>query len=218
MKIAIVGGKNKAKYLIAKFKNKKNTIVYITQDENFARQINRDQDIDVYCGDGTSLAVMRNAEIEDFDLFIALCPKDEDNLVACRLAKFLNVKRTLSIITNPMNNEIFRKLQVDTTVSIANIISMIIEKNAFTQNIDTLLPIQDGKALILEIEIESRYTIVGKPLMETKLPEECLVSCIIRDNEPVIPRGSTIIEAGDRLVVLSLSSAQEKVIRVITNA
>lgn len=217
MKIVIVGGKSVAGYLIKRFSNKRNRIIYITMDENYARFINREYEIDTYIGDGTSPDVLENAKISGFDVMITLCPTDEDNLVACRLAKTFGVKRTLSIVNTPSNANLLRELLVDTTISIADLISMVVEKNAFTQHIETLLPIENGKALMMEIEIEDGFMAAGKEIRQIEFPQESAISCIIRNGDVVIPKGNTVVRVKDRLMIITLGSARQKVIRAVTD-
>ena len=217
MKIVLVGGVKKAKYLIEKFNNSKNKIVFITKDEMYGRYIDRYYGIDVYIGNGTDPMVLENAGVSDFDLMITLCPQDEDNLVACRLGKTMNIKRTLSVINSPANEDIFRQLKVDTTISVANILGMIIEKNAFTSDVDTLLPIENGKAVILEIEIDDdKFDVEGKKISSINIPKEAIIGCIVRNEDAVIPRGDTVIEIGDKLIIITLDDVKEKVIKVLS--
>ena len=217
MNIVLIGGVKKAKYLIEKFKTAKNRIVFITKEESFAKYIDGEFSVDVYVGDGTSLMVLESAEVSNFDLMIALCPKDEDNLVACRLGKAIGIKRTLSVINVPSNEEIFRELGIDTTISEARILGMIIEKNAFTENVETLLPIENG-AIMLQIEIEKKFKIVGKTLREANIPHEAVVGCIIRDEYAVIPRGDIVIYEKDLLVIITLDHMRQKVVKAVTGS
>ena len=217
MNIVLIGGVKKAKYLIEKFKTAKNRIVFITKEEKFAKFIDGEFNVDVYVGDGTSLMVLESAEVSNFDLMIALCPKDEDNLVACRLGKAIGIKRTLSVINVPSNEEIFRELGVDTTISEARILGMIIEKNAFTENVESLLPIENG-AIMLQIEIEKKFKIVGKTLKEANIPREAVVGCIIRDEDAVIPRGDIVIHEKDLLVIITLDHMRQKVVKAVTGS
>ena len=217
MNIVLIGGVKKAKYLIEKFKTAKNRIVYITKDEKFGKYIDGEFNVDVYIGDGTNLMILESAEVKNFDLMIALCPRDEDNLVACRLGKAIGIKRTLSVINVPSNEEIFRELGVDSTISEARILGMIIEKSAFTENVESLLPIENG-AIMLQIEVEKKFKIEGKTLREANLPKEAVVGCIIRDEDAVIPRGDIVIHEKDLLVIITLDHMRQKVVKAVTGS
>ena len=57
-------------------------------------------------------------------------------------------------------------------------------------------------AEVLEYPVGERDAIVGRLVNQLELPREALVSVIVRDDEALLPRGSTEIEAGDRLHIL----------------
>ena len=48
-----------------------------------------------------------------------------------------------------------------------------------------------------------RAPIVGKPIVELGLPKGALILLISRGDEWIIPTGSTVLEAGDALLVLA---------------
>ncbi len=57
-------------------------------------------------------------------------------------------------------------------------------------------------AEVMEFPVETGYAIVGHRVRETGLPRDALLNVIIRGNQAILPRGSTQIEAGDRLHLL----------------
>jgi trk system potassium uptake protein TrkA len=48
-------------------------------------------------------------------------------------------------------------------------------------------------------------------LREAKLPEGVIVGAIVRDAEIVIPRGDTVVQTGDRVVLFATAGAVKKV-------
>lgn len=216
MKIVIVGGKIKARNLINSLNVKNNHIIYINNDLKYAEQLNKEFGIKIYYGDGTDPIVLKDANISGFDLLISLCPKDEDTLVLCRLAKAMGVKKTLAIVQYPRNIEVFKTLNIDIAINVSNIITNLIKENAITSHLESYLPIDNGKVLLLEIIIESDYKIVNKPISEIMLPSECIISAIIRENETVIPRGKTVILREDKLIIITLPEIKLKVMKAVT--
>jgi cell volume regulation protein A len=66
-------------------------------------------------------------------------------------------------------------------------------------------------AEVLEFPVRKTDAIVGSMVNQTRLPREALVSVIVRDNEALLPRGSTEIEAGDRLHILVRGQVRDSV-------
>lgn len=219
MNILIVGGVKKARYLIQTFSKKKNNrVVYINKDLKYCRQIEQEFEIRVICGDASKPKILRLIDPEFFDICIVLCPSDADNLCVCRIAKELGIKRTISVVNNECNKVAFKKLGVDTPISISGLISMIIEKNAYASRIEELVSIDEGKAVIIEVELDAESLVVNKTLVEAKLPEDCSVSCIIRNGNAVIPRGGTVLLEKDKLVIICLPQISHKVIKAVRGA
>ena len=216
MKIVIIAGRIKAKNLIGNLKSKTNQIVYINNELKYAEQISKEFNIKTFCGDGTDPQVLKNAEINNFDLLISLCPKDEDSLVICRLAKAMGIKKTLAIVQYPRNIEVFKQLNVDIAISISSLIASLIKENAHTNRLESFLPIDNGKVILLEVIINPDYKIVNKALSEIVLPAECVVSAITRKNETVIPRGKTEILSGDKLIIITLPELKQRVLKAVT--
>jgi cell volume regulation protein A len=70
------------------------------------------------------------------------------------------------------------------------------------------LPIEVGAvrelgADIVEHQVAPGDAVVGRPVRETGLPRSAIVMLIVRDGVGIPPRGSTLIEAGDRLYVMA---------------
>ena len=64
---------------------------------------------------------------------------------------------------------------------------------------------------IIEAEAMETSRLVGKPLRDAKLPEEVVVGAILREDEVIVPRGDTVIRAGDLVVIFAASNAVKKV-------
>ena len=94
MKILIVGGWKKADFLTKSLLEKKHKVLIIHDDHNYCQCLSRTYGVPVVCGDGSEPYILEEAEINGYDVVIALTPKDEDNLVICQLAKKqFNIKK-----------------------------------------------------------------------------------------------------------------------------
>lgn len=67
---------------------------------------------------------------------------------------------------------------------------------------------------VTEIAIEAGSLVDGKRMREIPFPGECVVASLQRRQKVFIPRGNTLLLAGDVLVVVAASSARDEVIRM----
>ncbi len=75
--------------------------------------------------------------------------------------------------------------------------------------------IQELGGDVLAVRLEPQHAAVGHMIKELGLPREALVNLIVRDGEAILPRGSTLIEAGDELHVLVRRENRRQVSRLI---
>jgi trk system potassium uptake protein TrkA len=216
MNIIIVGGGKKIHFLTKSFISKGYNVTIVNDDYDYCKKLDKMHDAKIVYGDGTKPYILEDAGIAYCNMIIALTPKDPDNLVICQIAqKMYDVKKTFTIVSDPQNIDIFKKLGIDTVISTSDIISSLIEQRVTIDDINNLMPIEEGKISIMEVDINPDNPIIGQALSDVKLPEESIVGCIIRGDSAVIPRGNTKIIESDRLIILSLPGTQSEVLRVI---
>ncbi len=162
-------------------------------------------------GDGCEAVTLSEAGTGRADMLIAVTGHDEDNLVACQVAKHkFNVPFTIARIRNPKNETIFKKLGIDATVSSTNIILEYIEQELPTHPLTHLLTIREAGMEIVEVKIPAESTTVGKLVKKLSLPPESKLSLIIRrHHKPIVPRANTIIQAEDQIIAVTTPESEE---------
>ena len=110
-KIVIVGGGKLGYHLARNMLDRDYTVILIERDKMRCLHIANDLDAEVINGDGTEIEVLSRAGVGRADYFIAVTGSDQNNLVACQLAKkkFL-VNRVIARANNPRNLEALRRL------------------------------------------------------------------------------------------------------------
>jgi trk system potassium uptake protein len=94
------------------------------------------------------------------DVFAASTGDDDDNLVACQLAKVaFGVPRAIARVNNPKNEHIFNALGIE-AISSTTIISRMIEEEATVGDIRTLIALRKGNMAIVEIELPTDRCVV----------------------------------------------------------
>lgn len=161
-------------------------------------------------GDGCEVTTLAEAGTGRADMLIAVTGDDEDNMVACQVAKHkFNVARTIARIKDPNNEFIFKKLGIDMTVSGTKVILENIEQEVPTHPLTHLLTIRDRGLEIVEVRIGPESPAVNKQIKELALPAGSTLSLIIRLHQnPIIPEADTVLEAGDQIVAVTRPEAE----------
>lgn len=216
MKIVIAGGRHEADFIVKMFKEDHHELIVINQDQGFAEYISSTNNVPVFPGDPTKAYVMGDASITGADVLIALSESDTDNYVICVTAKkqFM-VKRTVSIVRNPKNVELFKRLGVDSVISSTYMLGQVIKNEASIENITKTLSIEDEKIVVIEIGVKADYNLVNLAIKEIEFPRNINISCVFRDPHVIIPNGNTVIRPNDKLIVISTPNEQEEVIEFL---
>jgi trk system potassium uptake protein TrkA len=216
MKVLIVGAGKTLYFLCRNFTAKGYEVVIINRDRAECVQLARQLSATVVCGDGSDAVILKEAGAIDADAVLAITPNDQDNLVICQLAAIqFGVPRAIALANDPDNAEIFEKLGVS-AFSTTKIVGSLIEQRASLEQIINLLPVGEGRVNVTEIILDAGSPVAGKLLKDIVLPENALVAVLIRDNQPIVPRGANQLQTGDRVVLITLPENHGAVLKAFT--
>ena len=188
----------------------------IEADRERAKRSANELDMVVYCGDGTSIDMLETAGCADTDALIAVTGSDQNNLVACQLAKRLfHVKRTVARVNNPKNTQVLKRLGVDIALSSTDVLARLIEREVDSAVIRQIVPLNQGEASINEIDLPDNYPLDGVRLQDLSLPEESILVSITRGDKMIIHRGKTQLHSGDRIILLCHNRELHQLRRVL---
>lgn len=204
MYIIVVGGGTVGYYLSKALLSEGHEVLVIEKDATKVLRIEDELGSMCIQGDGCEAATLEEAGTGRANLFVAVTDEDEDNLVASQIAKHkFNVPRTIARIGNPKNEALFKKLGVDVTVSTTNLILEQIEQELPTHPLIHLLKLSRGELEVVEVKISSSSTAVGKQISGLSLPPGAVLSLIIKEQGVQVPSPETILEADDRVIVVT---------------
>ena len=176
MKVCIAGGGRVGRYLAQSLLANRHEIVIIEPVESQCRMLADMLDIPVICGDSISVDTLRTADVASCDAFVAVTGSDEDNLVACQIAKReFGVDRTVARASNPKNRELLHTLGVDTVVCGTDNLSHILEREIETDTIRQLLSLGGGTASLNEILLPENFLYAGKAIMDIPIPGDTIL-------------------------------------------
>lgn len=208
MKICIAGGGKVGLYLAQSLMAHRHTVSIIEPDEHQCHILADLLDIPVVCGDSCSVDVLRTADCEQFNAFVAVTGNDEDNLVACQIAKHeFGIDHTVARVSNPKNRQLLRTLGVDTVVCGTDNLSHILEREIETETIRQLLSLGSGTASLNEIMLPETFRFAGQQIKDVPIPSDTILVSISRDTEFIIPRGNTVLLPWDRILCLTRDEA-----------
>ena len=211
MYIIVIGGGRLGYYLTKALLSEGHEVTIVEKNANFCKIINDELGGICVNGDGCETATLAEIGTGRADILIAVTGDDEDNLVACQVAKHkFNVSRTIARIRNPQNEAIFKKLGIDITVSSTNVILEHIQQEVLTQPLTHLLTIRDKGLEIVEVRIPPGSGTIGKPVKELSLPEGSRLTLIIpRERKPHLPTSDSILREGDRIIAITTPESEE---------
>lgn len=170
----------------------------------------------VLMGDSTDQEILREENVHDMDMVIAVTGDEETNILSCLLAKSLGAKSTVTRVNNFGYMPLIQPIGIDYVVcprlSAINSLLHFIRRGRIMSSVS----IKGEAAEALETVILEDSPIVGKMVRDLDFPRGCLVLCFQRGEDVVIPRGDTRVEPNDRLILISTRQNIPKVEKVLT--
>lgn len=205
MYIVVIGGGDVGYYLSKALMDEGHEVVVVEKDTRRCQRIIDAMGSMCIQGDGCEAATLAEIGTARADMFIAVTHGDEDNLVACQLAKFkFNVARTIARLNNPKNEAIFKKMGIDVTVSSTNLILEHIEMEVPSHPLTHLMTLKDRDLEIVEVRIRPHSAVVGKKIKDLDLPPGCIIPLLMRKGQrPQVPSEDTSLQADDQLIVVT---------------
>ncbi len=173
--------------------------------------------ITVKHGDFESVKEQLKAEVAISSLFIAVSNDDNLNITSSLVARYLGAAKVIALINRQDMVNCAEQVDIDVHISprlsTARQIKKIIRGRGKNLNYTT---ISETNMEVMEMVTAEDSEIINTPLKDVKLPPNSLVGAIIKDHRNVIiPTGDTIVEAGDKVILVSMPEAVSKLHEII---
>jgi trk system potassium uptake protein TrkA len=216
LRIILVGHGELAYYLARQFAARSYNVTVIVDDPADAGELSRRLDVPVIAADGTDMLVLEQAGARRADVILALTPCDADNLAICQISdRAFQVPRTIALVNDPDNEEVFHRLNVSSAISATRILSTILQEEAGFEQIAEMMPLAQGKISVTEVYLRPEAPAVNRTLRELQLPKSSLVGGLIHAREVSVPDGNTRLQAGDRLVLIATSACLDEALALL---
>lgn len=210
-RILIVGG-SKVGYYLAELMLKSGVRVKLL-DKNQAKcaeLMDKYPKATVLCGDGTDAAVLEK-ELKDVDACVTVTGNDDVNLIISMFAKSFGIERISAEIDNNNYINMIKSSGVSHVFSTHEVSMAGVIRNARATSSDSssdikwLYTLNDGKVEAALFDVKDDFKYNGKALMseEVKLKEHVLIATITNKDTTEIAGGSSVINSGDKIIVVS---------------
>ena len=219
MKILIAGAGEVGSHLVKMLSNEYHDITIIDDDEKRLDELTAISDVLTIEGDVTSFESLTKGEVQRCDLFMAVGPEENTNILSAVLAKQLGAKKAIARIDNdeylkPNNKEVFINMGIDylfypEKVAAQEVITLL-GHSSTSEYVD----FSGGKLSLVVFRLDASSPLVGKSLIEITRDRENLeyrTVAISRGGRTIIPRGEDIFEEGDTVYVISGRSSVKEV-------
>ena len=165
--------------------------------------------VTVIHGDGAAPELLESEAMTDYDAFVALTDRDEDNFIISLYAQHENVSKVITKCNRQNYLGIARNVGLDSVISPKFITtSRILHVVRGMQNsqgsvMNSLHRIANGAADAMEFTVTSSTHHLGVPLKDLRLRSNVLIGVILRDTQIIIPEGSSTIQEGDKVIIVA---------------
>lgn len=153
--------------------------------------------------DATDSQFLIREHIDEADVLLAAMESDERDLLIATLAKRLGVDRVIAIVDNLEYVDLFEEIGIDVAINPREVTAEEIIRFSFDNVAENLAVLEHDQAEVLEFELEEDSDLVGRPLQELDAEIEFpfVIGAVTRDRSFISPRGGTVLEPGDHIVV-----------------
>jgi trk system potassium uptake protein len=210
MRTIVIGGGKVGAYLGRALTKEGHTVTVVEQSRDKAKKIGDLSRLLVIVGDGTEVEVLNKADAARTEWVVAVTGKDEDNLVACQLARTLGAKHVIARLNDPMNAPTFDALDIP-VVAVTDMIVQVIthEVQLEVERLERVTLLARGELSLVEVDIPDDAPV--RRIDQADLPSTTVLVALLREDEVLIPHGDTELRPGDRVLAVTKLPQEEEV-------
>ncbi len=162
-------------------------------------------------GDPGNIELLREEGLDQMDVFIAVTPNSETNIITSLMAKECGVAKTIALVENADYTHISQNIGVDTIINKKLIAANNIFRYVRQGKIEAITSLHGVDAEIIEFSIQKSNRLTRVPLRELHFPENALIGGVIRNDQSLIPDGNFQLQLNDKVIVFALPKAIQAV-------
>lgn len=223
MKIVIAGAGDVGSHLAELLSFEHQDIVLIDTNQEILDIAASHLDVMTIKGDASSIDILRQAEVNTANLFLALTTSEKTNLITAILAKKIGAKKAVARVQNTRylcqeQRALFKELGIDTLISppqlAAQEISRLVKQCSFTDHFE----FENGKINLVGITLDDYSPLANKKLSEIHAMQTNFMLrpiAILRGHQTLIPRSETIFHRNDHIYFITQKENIDDVINLV---
>lgn len=168
--------------------------------------------VTVLHADPTDRETFQEEQLGQADVFVAMRPDDEDNIVACVLAKSRGVTQTIAVVQRSNYLDVLPDIGVDRSFSPRIVAARQIETVLDDRPFRALTEFADGSLVVYRFKVGAACELIGRRLREVKLTPDWSIIVIRRGTLAIVPQADDVLAAGDAVLVVG-KAGREKAAR-----
>ena len=212
--IMIAGGNEVGRILSKKLSNDDQNwkIKLIEPDKDIAEELAGElRNVLVLNGDPTDPNLLAIEGIQEMDAFISVTEDEESNIISALMAKHLEVRKTVALVSKSQYVPLSQTIGIDSIVNVKAAATDEIHRNIRQGHLLTVKGLHGINAEIIEIEAGENCEILDSPLKNIKFPKGMIIGALLKNDELEIATGDTVIRKGDRVILFVQPQAIPKV-------
>ena len=153
--------------------------------------------------DATDVEFLVREHVDKADLAVVSLGSDERTLLVSLLARQIGTRRTVAVVDTGEYVNLFEAVGVDVAVNPREVTAEEITRFTREDRTENVALIESDRAEVIEIEVNADSELSGRPISESvpELPSGVVIGALTRNGEVIGPRGDTVVEPGDHVIV-----------------
>ena len=153
--------------------------------------------------DATDTDFLERENVDDADILVSALESDERNMLVSLLAKRIGTERVISLVEQTDYVELFEEIGVDVAINPRTVTAEQITRFTYQEVALNVSVIENDQAEVLELEVSPDSELVGQAIenIDDSLETNLVFGAVTRGREHIIPRGETVLQAGDHIIV-----------------
>jgi trk system potassium uptake protein TrkA len=220
MKIVIAGAGEVGTHLARMLSKANHDIVLLDEDADKLQWISNQIDLLAVVGYANSFRDLQDAGVSKADLFIAVTPFEDRNMVACIIAKDLGAKRTVARVNNgeflsEKNRDRITRFGIDEIIYPENLAAREIVNSIKQVGTREMIEFSGGKLILMGIKIRENASIVNKTLEDiSSVNKEIRAVAINRGSKVFVPHGKDSVLNNDIVFFITTKSKQNLIYEI----